>query len=85
MALDLHRHAQEVIMRKHLVTLPEVFLIAATRGMIGFGAGLLLSDRLGRDRRRPVGWTLLAVGAASTIPLALQLLRGRGIEDPRHA
>jgi hypothetical protein len=85
MALDLQRTAQEVIMRKHLVTLPEVILIAATRGMIGFGAGLLLSDRLGRDRRRPVGWTLLAVGVASTIPLALQLFRGRGVDDPRHA
>ncbi len=70
-------------MRKHLVTLPEVALIAATRGMIGFGAGLLLSDRLGRDHRRPVGWTLLAVGLLSTIPLALQLLRDRGVDDPR--
>jgi hypothetical protein len=72
-------------MRKHLVTFPEVVLIAATRGMIGFGAGLLLSDRFGRDRRKTVGWTLLAMGAVSTIPLALQLLRGRGVDDPRHA
>jgi hypothetical protein len=70
-------------MRKHLVTLPEVVMIAATRGMIGFGAGLLLSERFGRDRRRPVGWTLLTVGLVSTIPLALQLLRGRGLDDPR--
>lgn len=72
-------------MRKHLVTLPEVILIAATRGMIGLGAGLLVSDRFGRDRRRPVGWTLLTVGLVSTIPLALQLLRGRGVDDPRSA
>ena len=72
-------------MRKHLVTLPEVVIIAATRGMIGFGAGLLLSERFGRDRRRPVGWTLLTVGLVSTIPLALQLLRGRSLDDPRSA
>jgi hypothetical protein len=72
-------------MRKHLVTLPEVVLIAVTRGMIGLGAGLLLSERFGRNRRRPVGWTLLTVGLASTIPIALQLLRGRGVADLRRA
>jgi hypothetical protein len=67
-------------MRERRVTLPEIVLIAATRGMIGFGAGLLVSPRLGADRRVAVGWTLLAVGALSTIPLALQLFRER---EPR--
>lgn len=63
-------------MRERRVTLPELVLLAATRGMIGLGAGLLLSERLGRDRRVAVGWTLLTVGALSTIPLALQLFGG---------
>ena len=33
------------------VTVPELALIAATRGAIGFGAGLLLADKLKRERR----------------------------------
>ena len=45
-------------------------LIAATRGAIGFGAGLLLAGRLKRDRRKAVGWSLFLAGLASTIPIA---------------
>jgi 4-amino-4-deoxy-L-arabinose transferase-like glycosyltransferase len=48
----------------------ELGLIAATRGAIGFGAGLLLADRLKRDKRKAVGWSLFLAGLASTIPLA---------------
>ena len=63
-------------MREHRVTLPELALIGGTRGMIGLGAGLLISEYLGFDRRRLVGWSLLVVGALSTIPIALRLFRG---------
>jgi len=59
------------------VKLPTLALIAATRGMLGAGAGLLLAPRLRRRRQRVMGWTLLAVGALSTIPLALSVLSGR--------
>jgi hypothetical protein len=64
-------------MRERRVTLPEIVLIAATRGMLGLGAGLLISERLARDRRKAVGWSLLTVGALSTIPLAVRLFRRR--------
>ncbi len=64
-------------MREHRITLPELALIAGTRGMIGFGVGLLISDRLRSDQRRAVGLTLLVTGALSTIPLGLMLFRGR--------
>jgi hypothetical protein len=67
---------QEAMMREHSVTLPELALIAGTRGMFGLGLGLLISERLGSHQRRSVGWTLLIAGALSTIPLALQLFRG---------
>jgi len=50
--------------------LPELALFAATRGMLGAGIGLLLSDKLGNQRRKDIGWTLVAVGAVTTIPLA---------------
>ncbi|MGE0868435.1 MAG: hypothetical protein AB7P03_07735 [Kofleriaceae bacterium] len=51
--------------------------MSATRGMIGFGAGLLLADRLGRNRRKKVGWPLIVLGAASTIPLGFWLFRNQ--------
>ena len=47
--------------------------IAATRGALGFGAGLLLSGKFGESRRRKVGLGLLAFGIATTIPAARKL------------
>jgi len=49
--------------------LPELALIAGTRGLLGAGIGLLVADRLGSGRR-PIGWALAVIGALSTIPLA---------------
>jgi uncharacterized membrane protein YfcA len=64
-------------MMKAELTLPEIVLIAGTRGMLGAGAGLLLADRLSDDQRKAVGWTLLIAGAISTIPLLLEVLSKR--------
>jgi len=50
--------------------LPELGLVAATRGMLGAGIGLLLARKLSDNRRKGVGWTLVAIGALTTIPLA---------------
>ncbi len=64
-------------MRRTELTFPELALIAATRAMLGAGVGLLLADRLRRDRRRTVGFTLAGVGALSTFPLAYLAFRRR--------
>ncbi len=64
-------------MKKSELTLPEIALIAGTRGMIGAGAGLLLADKLNKDQRKSIGWTLLIIGAISTIPLAIEVLNKR--------
>ncbi len=61
-------------MKRTQLTLPEIALIAGTRGMIGAGAGLLLADKLNKDQRKAIGWTLLIVGAISTIPLAMEVM-----------
>ena len=58
-------------------TLPEVGLIAATRGMLGAGIALLLADKLNQDQRKTIGWTLFVIGATSTIPLAIDVLSKR--------
>ncbi len=55
------------------VALPTLAAIAATRGMLGFGAGLLLSRKIPRARRSKVGWALFGIGALSTLPLARQV------------
>ena len=37
------------------VTVPEIALIAATRGAIGFGAGLLFANKFKREQRKMLG------------------------------
>lgn len=64
-------------MKAYNVTVPEIALVAATRGMAGAGAGLLLSGFLRSDTRRALGWTLLAIGAATTIPIVMALFGSR--------
>lgn len=61
-------------MRQTQISLPELALIAGTRAIAGAGIGLLLADRLPETQRKAVGWTLLLVGAAVTIPLAVEVL-----------
>ena len=51
--------------------LPELALLAGTRGMLGAGLGLLLADKLSEDKRKGIGWTLMAIGVLTTIPLAM--------------
>jgi hypothetical protein len=57
-------------MRKKKIPVPVLGLIAATRGMLGAGAGLLLAPRLPQRKRKIVGLALMGVGIATTIPLA---------------
>ena len=61
-------------MRETRITLPELALIAGTRAALGAGLGLLLADRLSEEQRKGIGWTLVAIGAISTIPLAFEAL-----------
>ena len=56
------------------VTLPELALIAGTRAMLGAGIALLFADKIPAEQRKAVGWTLTIIGAATTIPLAVNVL-----------
>jgi len=62
-------------MKQATLPLPEIGLIAATRGIAGAGAALLLADRMTDKRRKAIGWPLFLVGALSTIPLMLDIRR----------
>ena len=55
------------------LTIPEIAVIAATRGAIGFGAGLLLANKFNQSKRKTLGWSLLLSGLASTIPIAMHV------------
>jgi len=49
-------------------------LIAATRGALGIGLGLLLAPRFGPSPRKALGLALLSLGVLSTFPLAKEIL-----------
>jgi len=68
-------------MREHRLKLPQLALIAATRGALGFGAGLLVAGALSAKHRRAVGLALVIGGVLSTIPIAYRLFRKRREED----
>jgi hypothetical protein len=57
--------------------LPELFGIAATRGMLGAGIALMLADRLNDRARRMLGITLMTIGVLTTAPFALDVLQHR--------
>jgi len=71
------RCIKEITMLTTQLRLPELGLIAGTRGMLGAGVALLLADKLNDQQRRGIGWTLLAIGAVSTIPLAMMVFGRR--------
>ena len=66
------------------VTLPLPLLlgIVATRAALGVGIGLLLADKL-KDKRVAIGATLVTIGAVTTVPAAMALLRARAENDER--
>lgn len=60
-------------MKQITLSVPELGLIVGTRAAAGAGVALLLADRLNPEQRRAVGWTLLAVGIATTVPLVAEI------------
>jgi hypothetical protein len=66
------------------VSVPELALVAATRGAIGFGAGLLLADKFSGDRRKMLGWSLFLSGLASTVPIAMHIFGKKQTDVTQH-
>lgn len=60
-------------MKQVTLSVPEAILVVATRAMAGVGVGLLIGNYLISPERRKLGWSLLALGALSTIPLAMRI------------
>lgn len=70
-------------MQERTVTIPELILIAGTRVALGIGIGLLLADKLTDRERRAAGWALVAVGALTTVPLAINVFGKSEVADSR--
>jgi hypothetical protein len=60
--------------------LPLLFGIVATRAALGVGIGLLLADRL-KDKRRTIGAVLVTIGALTTVPAAMAVMRARNSSE----
>ena len=62
--------------RTLVLDLPAFAFVVVTRAALAAGIGMLLTTRPSTRERRSVGATLLAVGAATTIPAVISVLRG---------
>jgi hypothetical protein len=62
-----------IAVKTYNISVPEIGIVAMTRGMAGAGIGLIASNYLRPETRRAVGWTLFAVGALTTIPIVMAL------------
>jgi hypothetical protein len=71
-------------MREIEIPIPEIGLIAITRGALGIGIGLLIADRMNCQERRAAGLALVAIGVLTTIPLAIDVFGRRRIARAEH-
>lgn len=63
-------------MKSVVLDLPTFAFVIATRAALAAGVGLLVSEKLSHDRRRRIGAALVAIGAFTTVPAAISLMRG---------
>ncbi|MGH9441956.1 MAG: hypothetical protein ACRD16_06750 [Thermoanaerobaculia bacterium] len=57
-------------MLKKTLSVPQLIFIAGTRAALGAGVALLASKKLSVKQRKTFGWTLVGLGAATTLPAA---------------
>ena len=69
--------SMEILMDKLVLSLPTLGFVVWTRAAFGVGIGLLLAGRMTGPRRRAVGVTLVAIGAATTIPAAMAVFQSQ--------
>jgi hypothetical protein len=73
---DARSFLGEVPMKSIVLDLPTFVFVITTRAALAAGVGLLVSGQLSNDRRRRVGAALVAIGAFTTVPAAISLMRG---------
>jgi hypothetical protein len=69
-------------MKNLALSLPTFGFIVGTRAALAFGVALLVSDRIPASRRRALGYALLAIGAATTVPAARSVIGSLTTSNP---
>jgi hypothetical protein len=64
-------------MAKIILSPPKLGFVVLTRAAAALGLGLLVASKLSESRRRKLGRSLFALGALTTIPAVLTVLRNR--------
>jgi len=64
------------LMKAVALDLPALAFVVATRAALAAGIALLVSGTLTARQRRSVGSALVGIGAATTIPALISVLRG---------
>ena len=70
-------------MRTVTLPLPMMGFVIATRAALAAGLALVFADRIPAERRRAIGTALIAIGGATTIPIASWLFRRRAVVPAR--
>lgn len=56
--------------------------VIGTRAALAFGVGLLVAERIPQSRRRRLALSLIAIGAATTVPLVREVFdKGRRLRS----
>ena len=53
----------------------EIILLGGTRVALGVGVGLLIAGKVNDDRRKGAGVALTVVGALTTIPILINIVK----------
>lgn len=64
------------LMKTVALDLPAFAFVVLTRAALAAGISLFLSGKLTGRQRRSLGATLVGIGAATTIPAVISVLRG---------
>jgi len=65
-------------MNRVVLKFPTLGFVIGTRAALGFGLGLLASEKLPQPQRRAIGLTLVGIGVATTIPAAMAVFGSLG-------
>ena len=64
------------------LSLPTFGFVVGTRAALAFGVALLVSERIPASRRRALGYALLAIGAATTVPAVRSVIGSLTTSNP---
>jgi len=60
-------------MKELVLNPPLLMFVVGTRAALAFGVGLLASERIPERVRRPLAFSLIGLGIATTIPAAMKV------------